>query len=400
MARLLFIQAARETAAEYDVSRLLAEYVDQERIDSFFIWQKHTQSPSEDKPARLKRRDRNFYYDFGRDMSLDPAPSRSRRARMMLRQLPGAVAFLISKVKQIRPDAIYTTQQGYDVWMALMLRSIFNIPHVLHLQYPVGPWLGVEVLHTIRNTDRIIADSAFVARGAIEAGVPAQRIRIVHNPANVAVFNVERDRATIRREFGWHIDTPLIVSAGRLDPSKGHMLLVNAFDHVRKEFPEARVLICGDTTTKDGYAQLLKQRVVELGLDSNVTFVGYRNDLPTILAGADIFCLPTENDACPLVFLCAMAASVPAVGCYSGGVPEMVIDQKTGLLSQLSDIEGLANNLLQLLRNPTLATQFGQAGKERALTEFSPPYIAAQWLAILEEFLPAKGPSAYPMPIC
>jgi glycosyltransferase involved in cell wall biosynthesis len=203
-------------------------------------------------------------------------------------------------------------------------------------------------------------------------------------------FDRPRDRETVRREFRWPVETPLVVAAGRLDPSKGHLLLFDAFARVVEECPGARLLVCG-TATQVGYDAVLERRVAELGLSDRVTFAGARSDMPTIYAGADLFALPTLNDACPMVFLEAMAAGLPTVAVVSGGVPEMVVDGETGLLSQPGDVAGLANNLLALLRDPAMRDQFGAAGKRRVTNVFAPARAAAQWTEVLHALLPRVG---------
>jgi glycosyltransferase involved in cell wall biosynthesis len=99
-----------------------------------------------------------------------------------------------------------------------------------------------------------------------------------------------------------------------------------------------------------------------------------------------VFCLPTELDACPIVFLEAMIEELPVVAYYSGGVPEMVLHSQTGLLSYPGDIEMLATNLRTILTDTKYARLLGEAGKKRATTEFNPAIAADHWLKILEKW--------------
>jgi len=103
------------------------------------------------------------------------------------------------------------------------------------------------------------------------------------------------------------------------------------------------------------------------------------------MQSADVFCLPTELDPCPLVFLEAMAEGMPVVAYQSGGIPELVMHNQTGLLSYPGDISALADNLLKVLSNPDLARRLGQAGKQRASDEFAPPRVADRWLKVLQQ---------------
>lgn len=88
-----------------------------------------------------------------------------------------------------------------------------------------------------------------------------------------------------------------------------------------------------------------------------------------------------------MVFLEAMMAKLPIVAYYSGGVPEQVINNETALLSYPEDISRLSQNLITLVTNPELARNLGEAGKRRAVNEFSPNIVSKRWLSVLESFL-------------
>ena len=383
MPRILFLCAARERSVEYIGRRRLAELLDPALIDSYFVWQDNTQDRSQNRPAQLRLKDRNFFYDFGRDMSILPKPSKARRALMTFSRLPGALAFLSARVAHIKPDVIYTAQQSYDVLVGRVLAAAHRIPHFIHLHYPVGPWLGRLTYQIILNTETMFSVSEFTRQTAIKAGVAPSRVHTLLNSVDAGRFDVPRDRTSLREEFRWTEDTPVVVGAGRLDPSKGFMTLIDGFSKVHAQLPAARLIICGETTTRNHYDEQLKRRVAELGLENSVVFAGQRTDLPRIYAGADVFCLPTKNEAFGNVFAEAMVAGLPVVACSSGGVPEIVEEGKTGLLGPVDDADALSRHLLTVLRNPQLARELGAAGRERVMREFAPEKVAGEWSRLL-----------------
>jgi len=387
--RLLFLQAAKESTAspEYAVHRILAENVNPASVDCAFIWQQHTQNPALQHPAQLTTPNRNYFYDFGRDLSLSPRPSRERRALLMLRQLPGSLIFIGSKIRQFRPTALYTAQQKQDVRLAQFFARRYHIPHIIHIHYPVGNSIGADILHTIRSNPCLLAVSDFVRDDAIEHGIPAEHIRTVWNPTPLPRQKQVVDPAALRAQFHWPPDTPVVIAAGRLDPLKGYLTLLDAFRTVHTHLPAARLLICGASTMREDYGLVLRRRVGELGLQECIAFAGFRNDLPEILPSADVFCLPTEREAFGLVFLEAMAAALPVVACRSGGVPEIVVEGETGLLADLHDAQGIATHLLTLLNDRPLARQMGAAGRDRCTTLFAPAKIANQWATQLQALL-------------
>lgn len=380
---VLFLHATWEHTSEYNVHQLLAENVDPNLVDCFFIWQTYTKRTSEKKFADLPRDNRNFYYDFGRDMSLDPKPTKLKRALMMLFRLPLALLFLIGKFREIKPDVIYTSQQSYEVFLAKILSFVFHVPHFIHISYPVGEWLGKGTLQIIMRTPNLIACSDFVRETALENGVAPEQIETLLHGANVDKYAIERNPEWVRKEFGLPEDALVIVTAARLDPGKGYPSLLRAVAKVKEEKPNIYLIACGQGTTGTGFDDDIKQLTTQLNLDNNVVFSNYRDDLPQIFAGSDIFCLPTKEDALPLVFLGAMASALPVVGVNSGGVPEMVSHEQSGLLSEPDDVDALAKNLILLLEHEELAKKYGEQGREKAFNDFDPSKISSEWANLL-----------------
>jgi glycosyltransferase involved in cell wall biosynthesis len=396
--KVLFLHATWHHASEYNVHRLLAESVDPNQVDCYFVWQSATHNPSLNKPPRLFRANRTQFWDFGRNMALQPKPSRTVRMAMMAKQLPATLHFLRQQIETIQPDVIYTSQQYYEVFLGHTLSKMTGVPHLVHVMYAVGDWLGKQTVRWMQDTPHLIACSDFVREGAINAGISPANIETLHHGADLRQFDIERNPHYVRDLFGWSLHNPIITTAARLDPRKGHMPLLEAFVHVHRVMPNVRLLICGESHSVIGYDEEIKKRVIALGLTDAVVFAGHRRDLAGIFAGTDIFCLPTELDALPLVYLMAMAASVPCVGSLSGGVSEMVTHGENGLLSPVGDGTALAKNLLTLLRNPNLAQAMGANGKQRAMTQFEPHVIAKQWSHILRRRLENRQPETIPTP--
>lgn len=380
--RVLFLHATWHRASEYNVHQLLANHVDMQKIEPYFIWQDST-VPYAQGTASTGDAQAISYWDFGRDMAISPKPPKPRRAGMMLLRLPTSLRFMVQKVRAIKPDVIYTSQQFYEVLLAHLLSRWFGIPHVIHISYPVGPWLGRLTMNILRRSKHLIACSEYVRQSALDAGIAPAQIKTLLHGADLQEYAIPKHRAALQGLVDWDEQAPVVIAAARLDRFKGYELLLQAFAQVQQQMPEARLLICGEATVGTSHDRVIKQMVTELGLTQVVHFTGFRQDLAQLLAASDVFCLPTENDALPLVFLAAMAAGLPTVACHSGGVPEMVLDGKTGLLSELGNAEALAHNLLRLLQNQQLAQGMGAAGKQRALIHFHPRRIAQQWTQMI-----------------
>jgi glycosyltransferase involved in cell wall biosynthesis len=377
--KVLFLHAARDgLTPEYNVHLTLSMYARSIDFVPFYLWQ----SPIEDVWCGA---DRISAHDFGCRTHSGPSKLPLGRWGAMLRRLPHTMLVLASQIRQIRPDAIYTSQQKYDVLLGSLLSKRYQIPHIIHLHYNVGPWLGRYTMHAIRRSSRLIAVSEWVRQTALLQGIDPAAIHTVINPVPVSRALPEQAGAAIRAEFGIEAQAPLVLAVGRLDAGKGHLDLFEAFAQVVQEIPAARLLICGVNTSGDHFDAGLRKQVAERNLQSQVIFAGYRSDVRTIMRSADVFCLPTVMDPCPLAFLEAMYAGLPVVAYYSGGVPEIVQSDRTGLLSYPGDIRTLAANLQSVLRNPGYARQLGEAGVQRAMTDFAPAMVAEYWLKVLSE---------------
>ncbi len=309
---------------------------------------------------------------------------------MMLRRMPGALLRLVRVVKHVKPDLIYTSQQLIDIELARLARTICPAPHVIHLHYSVAPWMGRHALKRIRNTPKLLAVSEFVRQTALLQGVPPGAVYTLPNTLSgdsTATPSAEA-RAALRSEFGWGSEARVVIAVGRLDPGKGHLALVEAFARALGPAPSARLLICGESTFRHDYGLVLKARADELGLGNRVVFAGHRKDVATLLCGANVFCLPTELEPFGLVFLEAMRARLPVVACVSGGVPEIVLQVRTGLMPDPNDRNALTEHLVRLLVDPQYAETLGRAGYQRLLTDFDEARITKDWVHLLRGFRP------------
>jgi hypothetical protein len=132
-------------------------------------------------------------------------------------------------------------------------------------------------------------------------------------------------------------------------------------------WPDVEFQIVGDGPCRD---QLMAQ-ARDAGVLSHIEFIGHRDDVPAILAGADLFVLPSESEASPTAIFDAMAAGLPVVASRVGGIPELVADGVTGLLVPPADPDALAAAVLDLLDQPGRAMAFGKAAWERIEQQYA-----------------------------
>ncbi len=158
---------------------------------------------------------------------------------------------------------------------------------------------------------------------------------------------------------------------------KGHPDLINAALPLFEKYP-LHLIFAGDGPLFEE----VKADVAQRKLNHRVHCLGLREDIPNILAGCDIFCLPTMSEALGTAIIEAMHAKLPAIATDVDGVPEAVQHNETGLLFPFRDIPALRDALEKLILNPDLRHQMGEKGRDFALSRFGLETMANQ----MEEF--------------
>jgi len=151
--------------------------------------------------------------------------------------------------------------------------------------------------------------------------------------------------------------------------------------------PDVRTLIAGDGP--------LRNRLVEAAhayhLDGRVRFLGHRDDVPQLLAAANLVVLPSAYEGLPNIVLEAMRFRKPVVATAAPGTTEVVVDGQTGILIPVGDTKLMARAIRDIVRNPVLARRMGEAGRVRVEADFRADAMVAQFAELYEHLSIAKG---------
>ncbi len=161
-----------------------------------------------------------------------------------------------------------------------------------------------------------------------------------------------------------------IIAVGYIVPEKGFHFLVEALADVVREYPEIRLYIVGGVM-QEGYAKYLQNLARGLGIEEHIIYTGWRRDVLTILACADIFVLPSLSEGVPRSIVEAMGLGKPVVATAVGGVPELVLNEETGWLVPARDVKALAKAIIKLARDEEMRLEMGRKAKEIALRDYS-----------------------------
>lgn len=187
-------------------------------------------------------------------------------------------------------------------------------------------------------------------------------------------------RHQIREELGLCADSRLVLTVGRLDDQKGYINLVSAIPYLLKEFPELRFVWVGEGPQRAMLLDGLKTR----GVEKEVLFLGYRSDIPRLLAAADLFVFPSLYEGHPSALMEAMAHGLPIVASDASGVPEIIEDKVQGLLFHAGDSCDLLETLRWALRHPEEMKETATNAELRA-QDFPKKKMVKETLAALEK---------------
>lgn len=218
-----------------------------------------------------------------------------------------------------------------------------------------------------RAVDAFIAVSEANARYLIhQKGLPPEKVHVICNGVEPTRF-AGGDGTRLRKELGIPVSDPVVVSIARLEPQKGHRVLLEAIARLRREIPAVRLILAGEGSLRNA----LDQQALALGLQECVRFVGWRSPVTEWLAMADVVALSSFYEGLPLVALEALAARRAVVATAVDGTPEVIRDGQTGLTVPPGDPEAFACAMGRLLRDRSFSERLARAGHELIESRFS-----------------------------
>jgi glycosyltransferase involved in cell wall biosynthesis len=283
-------------------------------------------------------------------------------------------------VAEVRPDVIHVQHplerctylravqelEGWRQPVVVTAHSLFGE----HTQETIDAVMAPN----LRAAERVIAVSPHVAEQAIQLGVAPNRVRVIRSGVDVERFR-PRDGQAARQRLGFHVETPLVLFVGNLEPRKQVDVLLRAMAHVRREVANAMLVVVGsgeNAGVQDQTARLV-DLAHDLELDEALRFAGRATDgqLMDYYAAADVFALPSSSEAQGIVALEAMACGLTVVATAVGGLVGTIDNGQTGFLVPSGDVESLADVLLEVLPDAARRRAIGVAARERVERDFS-----------------------------
>ena len=249
-------------------------------------------------------------------------------------------------------------------------------------------WLYAFLLRlTLPLVHQIICVSDANRRDLIEeCPAAAAKTHTVYNGVDPLAFTSQPDHQRVRQELGV-IQGPVLLTIARLTEQKGHRYLLQALPRLLETWAQLSCIFVGEGELHDA----LQRMAIDLGVEQACRFVGVRDDIPDVLAAADVVVLPSLSEGFPFVLLEALAMGCPVVASRVNGVPELIEDHRTGLLVPPRDPQALAAAIREILSDPTAASKMGAVGRAMVRERFTVNRMVANTTAIFDAAMQDAG---------
>jgi glycosyltransferase involved in cell wall biosynthesis len=289
------------------------------------------------------------------------------RARI-LRNAHSGIADL---VKEKRINHIYSNTSAVllGAWVSRSLK-VFHTWHI-HEIITKPRWLAAILGKIIGSS----SDQIIVVSGAVKTFwskyIPVKKLKVIYNGLHYGPY--QDPIKLLRKELDINQDYLLIGMIGRVSHWKGQSYFLEIAGQLCQSYSNLVFIIVGDAFPGSEHLyEEMRLQIIKKGLEKRVHTLGFRSDIPEILAELDIFVLPSIlPDPFPTVILEAMAAGKPIVATAHGGACEMVKENETGYLIPWENVSMAVTKMIPLIDDGKLRRAMGKSGRERVLEHFS-----------------------------
>jgi len=299
----------------------------------------------------------------------------------------------------------------YDLALAVRMHEVVRTHHLdlLHVHYAIphatSAWIaremleqtgaGIRIITTLHGTDitivgqdpsfhaitkfsieksdRLTAVSQFLKEETVRAfGCAGCDVQVIHNFIDGEVYDRFRYTETIRDQLNG--DRKVLMHISNFRAVKRVRDVVRIFARVLESVPSVLVMV-GDGPDRVH----AENEARSLGVDASVSFLGRLDSVAPLLAGADLFLLPSQNESFGLSALEALASGVPVIAANSGGIVEVIRNGETGVLCPVGDVEGMARSAIEILRDEARWKRMSAVAADDARARFGLDAIVGQY---------------------
>lgn len=214
-----------------------------------------------------------------------------------------------------------------------------------------------------RITDACISPTEAITKYAMEiVGFPREKIfEVPTNAVDEKRFKIGVDRGKIKKSLGLPAASRIVINVGRLVEQKGQSVLIKAAKKILGKEPHAYFLIAGSGKLE----KELQKEIDSLGIADHFKLLGDRKDIPELLMSSDVFAFPSIWEGQGLILFEAFFSKIPIVASDTGGIPDVIKNEETGLLVPPGNPDALADAILRVLSDKPLAEKMAKTAYER-----------------------------------
>lgn len=248
----------------------------------------------------------------------------------------------------------------------LKARVMIRLEKFFYRWYPKIVGVSEPILAVLRNS-----------------GLDNRRLALIRNGVDIPSTPDTEELQQLRTSLEISPTDYCIINSARLTRQKDQACLISAARLLREKNIPVKVLIVGQGPLEAE----LKQQIQDLGLDNQVRLLGFRQDIPSLLAMADVFALPSIDEGMPMSLLEAAAAAKPIISTLVGDIGKLIRNEDTGLTIPVGSPEALAEALLELHSNPALANRLAMNAHKAMMENYSSYAMCQQYILIYRELL-------------
>ncbi len=281
-----------------------------------------------------------------------------------------ALLTLVWLLRRMKPAIVHTHSSKAGI-LGRMAAWLAGVPVIIHSIHGFGftRYQSVPVRRVLMTLERLVAKVTtrfFAVSDAnrqlgVEIGLfPDNRCVVIRSGVDVkAIRRLGVDTMAKKQELGLEPGRPVVGMVAPMKPQKAPLDFIRVAARVAAKKPETQFLFVGDGELREA----MEAELVRLDLAKSFRLAGWRRDVPAIMRCLDVFVLTSLWEGLPRVYLEALASGVPVVGTRVDGAAEVIRDGINGYLLAPGDINGMAERVLALLANPTLAADMGRRGE-------------------------------------
>ena len=272
---------------------------------------------------------------------------------------PLAVAHFIRLYHRYSVDIVHTHSSA-DSWMASTAAKLSpRHPMVVRTRH-LSATFNNRLIYTFM-ADRVITVGDSTHRYMIqEKGIPEGRVLTIATGVDLSEFDPEKIQENLRGKLGIPPATPVFGTVAVFRRLKGHHNLLEAIPEIVHSVPGAKLLLVGEGPQENNLRKMIEAK----GIGSSVIMPGFRDDVARVLNTLDVFVFPSLQEALGTAILEAMAMKKPVVASRVGGIPEVVMEGRTGYLVDPADSGAIAERVVRLLKSAELRQEMGLEGRK------------------------------------